>query len=55
MEIENHSELKEENKYLKDEIARLKGVIELFKRGQFGSKSERVEELPGGVEDGAGA
>jgi len=38
--------LKEENSNLKSEIERLHGIIRLMKRDKFGSKSERVENLP---------
>ena len=40
------AELTEENKFLKTELERLNGIILLFKKSKFGSKSERVEELP---------
>jgi transposase len=40
------TEIREENQFLKTELERLQGIILLLKRGQFGSKSERVENLP---------
>ena len=40
------SEIENENKILKDEITRLNSIILLLKRSHFGSKSERVEEIP---------
>jgi len=38
--------LLEENGNLKSEIERLHGIIRLLKRGKYGPKSERVEEVP---------
>jgi len=46
MQAESLAELKEENKSLKDELARLHSIILLLKRDKFGSKSERVAEIP---------
>lgn len=40
--------LTEENSNLKSEIERLHGIIRLMKRGKYGPKSERVEEVPPG-------
>lgn len=45
MQTESITNLKEENKILKDEIDRLRGMLTLLKRGKFGSTSERVVEI----------
>lgn len=39
-------ELLSENSNLKSEIERLHGMIRLLKRGKFGPKSERVDDMP---------
>jgi transposase len=36
----------EEVSFLKTEVARLNGIILLLKRGKYGAKSERVEDIP---------
>jgi transposase len=46
MQDESVTELKEENKFLKAELERVNGILLLFKRDRFGSKSERVTDLP---------
>ena len=46
MQEELVAELKEENKFLKSELERINGILLLFKRDRFGSKSERVTDLP---------
>ena len=43
MQEQPSKNLKEENKYLRDEIVRLQHIINLFKRDKFGSKSEKFE------------
>lgn len=40
------AEIREENKFLKSELERLNGVLLLLKRGKYGTKSERIEEIP---------
>jgi len=46
MQDDSLTELKEENIFLKSELERLNGIILLLKRGKFGSKSERVVDVP---------
>ena len=46
MQSESPLELREENKFLKGEVIRLQDIIQLLKRDKFGSKSERVTDIP---------
>jgi transposase len=46
MQDESVTELKEEVQFLKAELERVNGILLLFKRDRFGSKSERLTDLP---------
>lgn len=46
MQDQSQADLKEENKYLREEIRRLEFNINLLKRDKFGSKSEKITDLP---------
>ncbi len=46
MQDQSQADLKEENKYLREEIRRLEFNINLLKRDKFGSKSEKITNLP---------
>jgi len=46
MQDETVKELKEEVQFLKSELERVNGILLLFKRERFGSKSERMTDVP---------